>query len=203
MREKPILFSAPMVLGLLARRKTQTRRLVTGAALVWLDSGLTPEFTAKELSPYREVDQLWVRENFARVPASAYRMSEGVQQTIDPNDPDTAAIYAAGWDRSIPKWKPCIHMPRWACRITLPFVGSRIERLNECSETDAIAEGVVWSDRWQGFVVPGVEHPNRDFPVLSRATGREMYAALWDTINGSGAWLGNPWVWVHTFKEPS
>lgn len=89
-------------------------------------------------SDFGEVgDHLWVRENFTVVPSSAYRMSEGVQQTANPNDPDMAAIYAAGWDRSIPKWKPSIHMPRWASRSTLEITDIRVERLQDISEADA------------------------------------------------------------------
>ncbi len=98
------------------------------------------------------------------------------------------------------KLRPGIHMPRWASRLTLQVDQVRVERLNDITEDDALAEGVIWSERLEGFVVPGIGHPNKDFPVLSRPTAREMYAALWDVINGPGAWLGNPWVLAYTFR---
>jgi hypothetical protein len=67
---------------------------------------------------------------------------------------------------------------------------------------DALAEGIVHdaSAGYNRFHVPGIEHPNKKFPELSRTNAREMYAALWDRINGSGAWLENPWVWALIFK---
>ena len=74
-----------------------------------------------------------------------------------------------------------------------------MQRLQEISEEDALAEGVVQA-RDRMFVVPGISHPNKDFGELARPTAREMYAALWDVINGSGAWLGNPWVVVTDFQ---
>lgn len=204
MTDRPMLFSAPMVLAILSGRKTQTRRLVKRPAECPGDYILKPEALVapdavwwqhpefdrvgrSQESRYRVGDRLWVRENFTIVPATAYRMSEGVQQTVNPGDPDEAAIYAAGWDRSIPKWKPCIHMPRWASRITLDVVDVRVERLNDCSEADAIAEGT-------------------QEPALARIVGagwseRDMYARLWEHINGAGSWAENPWVWVYTFAR--
>lgn len=123
-----------------------------------------------------------------------------------PRDLPTDALvsYDADYDREPNdgcrgKTRVSIHMPRRASRLTLTVTDVRVQRLQEISEVDAIAEGVIWSDRWKGFVVPGVEHPNKDFPVLSRPTAREMYGALWDAINGSGAWLGNPWIIGLTF----
>lgn len=185
MKDKPILFSAPMVMALLAGRKTMTRRVIKQS------------ISAGSL--------LWVRERFALVPSSAYRRSDGVEQTISPEDPDMAAIYAAGWDRSKPMWRPSIHMPRWASRITLHVTNVKTQRVHNITDEDAIAEGVIWSEKWAGFVVPGIEHPNKDFPVLSRPTAREMFAALWSVINddragGAYSWAANPWVAAYTFE---
>lgn len=153
----PIIFSAPMVLALLAGRKTMTRRIPT------------PQW--RKVVPG---DRLWVRENFAKVPTSAYRRSEGVQQTVSPEDPDFAAIYAAGWDRSIPKWKPCIHMPRWASRLTLAVTATKIEPLQDISEEDAKAEGV---------------EPIIDHGVGNRHLHRIAFEQLWERLHGAGSWL--------------
>ncbi|PZU95521.1 MAG: hypothetical protein DI527_00500 [Chelatococcus sp.] len=97
----------------------------------------------------------------------------------------------------MPEWvgrrRASMHMPRWASRITLPVSGVHVERLQAITEEAALAEGVVPHPDG-GFHVVGVPHPNPRFPYLSRPTAREMYAALWDVINGPGAWAANPWV---------
>lgn len=90
-------------------------------------------------------------------------------------------------------------MPKWASRLTLIVTDVRIQRLQDLTEDDAISEGIVPHPSGVGFWVPGVEHPDPNFPWLSRSTPREMYAALWDTINGSGSWGTNPWVSAYTF----
>ncbi len=213
MKERPILFSAPMVQAVLEDRKTQTRRIIKPQPDRLVDLGRgpipyrgaapPPEMPSAKMSvpidcPYGFAgDRLWGREN--------YRLDvayDGGKPTDAP--PNAAVFYEAGGkvgDGVPGKQHPSIHMPRWATRLVLEVTEIRVQRLNDCSEADALAEGVVWSDRWQGFIVHGVEHPNRDFPVLARATAREMYAALWDVINGSGSWLSNPWIWAVTFKR--
>lgn len=132
-------------------------------------------------------DRLWVREAWTKVPATAYRMSEGVQQVVNPDDRDEAAIFAAGWDRSIPKWKPSIHMPRWASRLTLEITDVRVERLRAISEADALAEGI--------------QEPSL-VPLLGAFwSSRDGYAKLWEHINGKGSWAANPWVWALSLKR--
>lgn len=127
-------------------------------------------------------DQLWVKESFAIVPATAYRNSDGVAQTVDPNDLDNAAIYRAGFDRSgRPRWKPSIHLPRWASRITLKVTGVKIERLQDISEEDAISEGVP-----------------RDF--LEHVHGPAGFRDIWESIHGPGSWEANPWVVAVSFS---
>lgn len=198
MRDHPIIFSAPMVLALLAGRKTQTRRLAWRDPLpvpddardYWLARGAkvsgaddTDTRLAWMPSPWQRVkpgDRLWVRENWKPVPASAYRCSEGVQQTPNPGDPDEAAVYGAGWDRSTggAPWRPSIHMPRWASRLTLSVTDVRVQRLQEISEADAEAEG---------FVSIGVDDPGR------------WFANLWNSLHGPDAWAANPEVVALTF----
>lgn len=125
MTDRPIIFSAPMVRALLDGRKTQTRRLA-----------------ASPLRHCQPGDRLYVREAFTLVPSSAYRMSEGVEQVLNPTDPDVAAIFTVGWERSIPKWRPSIHMPRWASRLTLIVEAVRFQRLSAITDADALAEGI-------------------------------------------------------------
>lgn len=223
MTDRPIIFSAPMVCALLARRKTQTRRLAT--------------------SPLRRCepgDRLWVRESFAaeelsRPPQTAKatvrerrlsgRTSVVVCDELDGADglrylADDAWVQIANSEEAGDAWSeafhygcadggrpsgyrgksiPSIHMPRWASRLTLIVAEARVEPLNSITDDDAVAEGIV-QDEAGSWHVPGIEHPNPNFPALSRATPREMYAALWDTLHGSGEWLGNPDVLVLTFS---
>ena len=91
-------------------------------------------------------------------------------------------------------WKPSIHMPRWASRITLEVTGVRVERLQDISEADAIAEGVtgVSSGGVTLFTTTGVN---------CFQAAKDAYAALWELINGPGSWDANPWVWVVEFKR--
>lgn len=178
MKERPILFSAPMVRAILDGRKTQTRRVVKGEALRWLNDGFTPKFVAdyqNRLCPYgKPGDHLWVRETF---------------HTVDGH----SAFYRADYEHN-PKgdkehgivWTPSIHMPRWASRISLKIIGVRVERLQDISEKDAWAEGC------EGF----------DDDVSGGKSGYCEYAELWEEINGKGSWDANPWVWVIKFKSP-
>ena len=218
MSDRPILFSASMVQALLAGTKTQTRRLLNpqpsaechGFQKVFseppyfesLDGAGKPiyAFPVKDgVMPYPRIrfgigDRLYVRETWRYESGGAiYDAAGGQEDYIEPG-----FQYRADHRNPARGWKPGIHMPLRASRLTLTVTDVRVERLNDCSEADALAEGVVWSP--MGYVVPGVEHPNKDFPVLSRGTAREMYAALWDVINGSGAWLANPWVVVVCFR---
>lgn len=197
MAERPMLMSAPMVRAILAGTKTQTRRIAKGVATV---HAITGEPLAKLDSagprvacPYGQPgDRLWVREAHAIVPRTAYAHSEGVQQTLRPDDPyeHDAAIYREGWTRSNSgfKWRPSIHMPRWASRITLEITSVRVERLQDIGEADCVAEGC-----------PGGAGAILGYAYA--ATPLEHYHWLWNDINGAGAWELNPWVWVVEFRR--
>lgn len=210
MKERPILFSGPMVRAILEGRKTQTRRLVRGVEAMadtydgpaFTETGWRWKFGAAHpftyvACPYGQAgDRLWVRETWTIVPRTAYAHSEGVQQTLRPNDNHDAAIYKAEWTRSSPGgWRSPRFMPRWASRLTLEVVGVRVERLQDISEDDAIAEGMQ--------ALPGV----LSRPLGSKGphlphTARDAFKGLWDDINGKRApWSSNPWVWVVEFRR--
>lgn len=200
-KERPILFSAPMVRALMAGTKTQTRRPVKGFALKWLTmhDGFNAEFVAlpeNHKSPFGYVDdRLWVREAWAR------------------DDEDGQILYRAddneetrNWDQlraefGLAKynWKPSIHMPRAVSRLSLQITGVHIERLQDISEQDAIAEGVrplAGSDGPNYWTVDaGGIH-------LNHPTAVGAYSMLWEWINGEDSWASNPWVWVVEFKHP-
>ena len=219
MTERPIIFSAPMVRALLDDRKTQTRRAVKPQPLnivPFIGVGGLPTWEFGTCAHHHGVidrhikcpfgqpgDRLWVRETFAIVPRTAYACSDGVQQTLRPDDPHDAAIYRADWSRSNGgiQWRPSIHMPRWASRINLEITSVRVERLQDISEADAKAEGVCelpgqaaergcW---WSGDVGAGA--------ALHGRTPFVGYRLLWEHINGARSWDANPWVWVIEFKR--
>lgn len=210
MTSRPILFSGPMVRALLDGTKTQTRRALRP------DQGLFREgqegvdcwtgfmgwqsvewafanrgACGKGCLPRIAVgDLLWVRERGWMSPRKDAFLPLVDNEGKAPTSPQDGAPYKA---------TPSIHMPRWASRLTLEVTEVRVQRLHEISEADAEAEGCLFDAEKRWWHVPGVEHPNKDFPVLARPTAREMYAALWDAINGSGAWGGSPWVVAYTF----
>lgn len=203
MTDRPILFSAPMVRALIEGRKTQTRRVLKVLNAGMLDAAerdggkcLLP------LARFAVGDRLWVRESWLKPFAntdtgSKAEMAGYIYRADGPEYLDLAA-QKHQWGKEA-KWKVSIHMPREASRLTLPVTEVRVQRLQDINLPDALNEGVTYSEELRAFVVPGVAHPDRAFPVLSRSSAREMYAALWDVINGSGAWLANPWVVASTF----
>jgi hypothetical protein len=120
----------------------------------------------------------------------AYRCSTGIYQKINPSDDYEACVYRENFDRarSFP-WRPSIHMPRWASRITLEITGIRVERLQDISEKDAEAEGA----RFELAEIDSVR-------LGAEASHRGGFQNLWRRINGNDSWDANPWVWVVEFK---
>ena len=191
MKEKPILFSGPMIRAILANTKTQMRRIFKPDRMTWDANGRYTTYAMRggELSttgsgpfkpsswlhycPYGQPgDRLWVRESFARVPTAC-----GSEDIV------FAADYQDGSDRAAGvRYTPSIHMPRAVSRITLEITGVRVERLQDISRGDAMAEGCPFPNMAQG------------------PDPRDWYAELWGAINGPDSWAENPWAWVVEFK---
>ena len=249
MKTRPILMNGPMVRAVLSGQKTQTRRLVKGIVedvrrgdwyadrrLVHkptcqlgfcetVDDGvlacdgydLEPN-GAGIRSPYGGPgDRLWVRETW------------GLFDT-EPKDGEKAKVFyrATDGDRDELRyqlWRPSIHMPRWASRITLEVVSVRVERLQDITEADAIAEGVTvhtLPEEWQAARAR-VGGPNvsisldrepsqalieelelydvRHYPARPVMAAVQAFERLWESINGPGSWAANPWVWRIEFKR--
>lgn len=201
MRERPILFSAPMVRAILSGQKTVTRRVVKSD---WIQSERAPLETStgvfhfwcsgEHSCPYgRPGDRLWVREAWAadaQVNAVAPRdMSQG-EPILYPAD---GAIRQAGCAMITPgKTRPSIHMPRWTSRILLEITAVRVERLQGISEDQAEAEGVHRDKRMWFATDDG--GPAFTWP-------QHAFEHLWRKINGAESWDANPWVWVVEFKR--
>lgn len=196
MTERPILFNAEMVRAILDGRKTVTRRDVKPAKCQ--DSGadlaaceVAGEVNGKgdvRLCPYgKPGDRLWVRE--------AWTTRQGLDG-VAPRDisRDQSIGYIADTEEApwLGKVRPSIHMPRWASRILLEVTDVRVERLQEISADDAVAEGVD-----AGICRRFVEtSPSRHTLLPTEIHG---FAGLWSSTGGD--WDANPWVWVIEFKR--
>ncbi len=199
MKEHPIIFSGPMVKAILEGRKTQTRRL-NGLKKVneqpdnfefieqdrhgyfvfrkYLDRDRDAYYDRFTRCPYGQVgDRLWVREAFTKIEGTGqgdWNLMYKADPTVDPY--------------GLAKWKPSIHMPRWASRITLEITGVKVERIQEIQDTptDALKEGIKLK---QPYV-------HADLKVVAD------FKELWDSINAKRGygWDVNPWDWALTFK---
>lgn len=186
MKEYPILFSGPMVRALLDGSKTQTRRPVKGFALELLAPEMfTPEYVAlpeNHNCPYGyQGEHLWVRESYADI---------GARLTYRADLDDGAHC-------KVVKWIPSIHMFRADSRILLEIVSMRVERLNDCSEADARAEGAKHYEPANHLSHGGWSHDGH----YVHETALASYVKLWESINGADSWDVNPWVWVVEFRR--
>jgi hypothetical protein len=188
--ERPIIFSGSMVRALLEGRKSQTRRIVKDAPVT--------HFYRTSKIPYTVGQHLWVRETWAdsyedgdkpSVWTRIYYRADGEPfgRWLDPN---------TGELRDGIKWRPSIHMPRQASRITLRVTELRVQRLQDISEQDAKAEGAMWHDG-RGIGQSGWRH---DYTYV-HADVRSSFARLWNHLHGPGAWEANPWVAAISFER--
>lgn len=191
MKERPINMRAEEVRAILARRKTQFRRVMR----------TQPDFVAgygnpgQKRTPYsggsvnpaiipcpfgQPGDRLWARECW------------GVSADTNPKTGLADILFRADQAaKQACRWRPSIHMPRWACRIILEVVSVRVERLQDISRADAKAEGL-WPSPHNGLeMVNGVPYGNAQL----------AFRALWRSINGPEDWEANPWVWVVEFRR--
>lgn len=208
MKETPILMCAEMVRATLEDRKTQTRRVgkcqhdeatelgvesighatkgtVLQATYRAFPKGGTARWALCECPYGQPGDRLWVRETFAPCVGGA-------------RGPLNPTLYRAdnceGYENLT--WKPSIFMFRWESRLTLEITGVRVERVQEISDEDAIAEGI------EGDGVMFRDYSPEGTGLFTQ-TPRSSYCGLWDSINAKRGfgWDKNPWVWVLTFKR--
>lgn len=208
MSERPILFNGAMVRAVLDDRKTQTRRQIfrkedtSGSVKFagWLDFWKRGSFATFIDSTTGNAVQRKVRCPFG-APGDTLRVREAwtTESRFDGVKPSrlpkTARIHYMA-NGSKPAWagrgRPSIFLPTWASRLTLEVVSVRVERLQDISEADAVAEGIERSAGGWNYGNVACRH----FP-----TARDAYWSLWDSINGAGAWASSPWVWVVEFRR--
>jgi len=206
-KERPILMSGPMVKAILDGRKTQTRRIVkktfpslsssTGYSIrLNRNRSIETDERALPFCPYGQPgDRLWVRETFlpcirtgheGRIPigeATYVCFRDGSQKfrkngNYYQEPPHNGSL---NWP-SCAVWRPSIHMPRWASRITLEITDVRVEHLQDISVEDVQAEGCTGSP-------------------FGPIGDRILFPTLWDQIHSEGSWAANPWVWCISFKR--
>jgi hypothetical protein len=209
MKEVPILFSGEMVRAIIAGKKTMTRR-TTGLHRVnkspdkvqFIRMQEYPDGTYRAIfqhddadapgsikSPYGKTgDVLWVREswNVEQIPAPP----EG--------DRDQLLYYYKATEKQYVdmKWKPSIHMPKVISRTWMLVTNINVERLQDVSDEDAIAEGVerIGDPAKGGF---------KDYVAEGKSPwmcARNSFFTLWQSINGEDSLCENPWVWAVSFK---
>ena len=202
-KERPILFSAPMVRAILEGRKTVTRRAVKIQPRTKGDIGSYgqgqpfirhPDPTKRNPEcPYgRPRDRLWVGEAWAadaQVDSIAPRdLSQG-EPIMYPADGCVRQTGCAMVSQG--RGRPSIHMPRWASRILLEITDVRVERLRDISVLQVRDEGCEVREFW----LFGADAEKRQQIAAS------VFGGLWSGINGQESWGANPWVWVAKFTR--
>lgn len=208
MKETGLMFKAPLVRAILEGRKTQTRRVVnrlplrvnheTNAMEADVDNIENGKFVDRIPCPMGQPgDRIYVRETWqgplmsnkewedhyfseAEELPSKFHTTAYCQYAADGGPPPE---FTTMDDELVARWKPSIHMPKWAARIWLEITGVRVERLQEITPDNCIAEGA--------------------WPVEQRELGRgheavSAFRELWESTGGD--WAANPWVWVVDFK---
>ena len=208
MTDKPIIFSGPMVRALLDGQKTQTRRILKpqpdtkNGGTIWSGTpfgplsynGTWPDGTRSIQSvPYAPGDRLYVREALALdghpEPSNRYQADDAplLWKTRD------QAVWLSEYARDV---APSIHMPRWASRLTLTVTEVRVQRLQEISTLDCIAEGIAPD------LADAMEASGRS-DLAQRHAYHDTYVAgyrtLWNSLHGPDAWDANPWVVAVSF----
>ncbi len=226
---KPILFSTEMVQAILEGRKTQTRRILKPQPdfnKAWENLGFSEnKFGIKTDLEIPDID---VTGNFLgvsspieidgfkatgmcipNIPIKIHKgdilwVRETWQTTWNENKKSWDTIYKADggyWidDDGIMKWKPSIYMPKKRARIFLEVTNVRVERLQDITEEDAIAEGI--KKTWINDDIKQCKFKNYINDGKGSKSPIDSFISLWKKINGEDSWNANPWVWVYEFKQ--
>lgn len=196
MTDRPIIFSAPMVQALLAGRKTQTRRVLDNKRGIMRERD-----DALDCVRFYVGDRLWVRESYQQWPPENLRADADRPRLYRATDPEPPAMdipsFAHHWQGKF-RWRPSIHMPRWASRLTLTFTDVRVQRLLDISEADAEAEGIERLKSGRGFYDPTATKAAVHLGEWT-STAKQGFSRLWNSLHGDDAWDANPWVVALTF----
>ena len=227
-KERPIVFAAPMVRSILEGQKTVTRSPIKDQPPTghkwrgWVVDSTNSKIVGKAsfdegggpLShkpvyarcPYgKPGDRLWVRETFATLSPGDYepvKPARGYGQDIRYSATDPLAGLCA--DTRGYKWRASVQMPRWASRILLEVTGIRVERLRSTEDIELLADlGDMLEDcdSVAGKEFSRIEHLQSAGAPLRMIPEMYGFKAFWDDRNGAGSFDANPWVWVVEFKR--
>lgn len=225
-RERPIVMNGAMVRAILEGRKTQTRRVVKPQPPAGYEPHIAPDFAEgkfrngyalwqPECPHGKPGDRLWVRETWrldfdsgsGSLGADGRYRRDAIYRVVFKAGGDDTPIEWEGFDDDADpyiealgrddSWRPSVHMPRWASRLTLRIAGVRVERVQDISEADAIAEGI------DSARLGNVGWLGTDAPREAGYSYIPAFRELWGSINaGRGhSWASNPWVWALTFER--
>ena len=198
MTDRPIIFSGPMVRALLDGKKTQTRRLAWREPRDPSTHKIADSY--QRPSPWQKVqpgDRLWVRENWQALSFGDYLPTKST--TADVRYAATDALGDADKDVRGYPWRPSIHMPRWASRLTLIVTATKVEPLQAISPDDAWNEGVERrSPKVRQMWLFGADAAERE-RIYKHACVWE-FEDLWKSLHGPEAWDANPDVVALTFR---
>lgn len=231
--ERPILFSTPMVQAILDGRKTQTRRVVKFPENVRVETvnhwskapvagyGIKGEFVPLNINggistkafyehsikcPYGQPgDRQWVRETWQGYRQTSYEYDEWeeMESPKDRHEQPYSPVYKADGKNFPEKWQPSIFMPREFSRIDLLIEDIRVERLQDISAEDALAEGIERNNMGLGngeTYKDYIDCPNDKWEWFGCPIN--SFQSLWDSINGKTyPWKSNPWLWVIEFSR--
>jgi hypothetical protein len=215
-KDIPIIYSAPMIRAMIEDRKTETRRLlytkrktrngIIPASAKYLQNyppprgrlgpeGFPTDIAVDEywtLSPWHSAKvgaRLWVRESHRLTDCECPEACRGAGHVWYEANQEGYRNVAGN------RLRPSIHMPRWASRLTLIVTGTKIERLQDISEADALAEGIRHiGGKFDGcYVVDGTN-------IMSGVSAVSCFERLWDSLHGSGAWVFDPFIIAISYR---
>lgn len=221
-KERPILFSGPMVCAILEGRKTQTRRIMKPQPSCYVGTVLATNLNSDNLKPASYFDSYcserkskenprgkgihwcwwspddrqgpdWIRCPYG-IPGQRLWVRESFALHPTMQECGHHAVFYRAHDTILPenKWSASMFMPRWASRILLEITDVRVERLRDISEDDAIAEGC---GKLPPFMDEGGSH------TATEMRYRSGFRDTWESINGPDSWNINPFVWVISFRR--
>lgn len=217
MKDRPILFSGPMVRQILAGQKTQTRRTVKGLphdvrrvvrmrdAYVFAAPRRFVEVGGQQIPVVEECvnlrcpygtpgDRLWVREAFLVDHEGMTYAADGAE--IEPPEHPAPGLKWEGKEGR----HPSIHLPRWASRIMLEITSIGVERVQAISETDIRAEGIPAKSADAPGWLEG-RFPNATASLWDKCAALYQWRVCWQQLHGPESWEANPWVWAISFKR--
>ena len=187
-KPKPMVYTGPMVLAIMADLKTNSRRIINPKIYEPFDPAKNVE-AMKYFAPHQPGDIVYVGEHLFNQDCFVAYKCDGLEFTV----PETHKAKVWPWKKSL---LSNIFMPRWAARTWLEILDVKAEKIQDISTEDVIAEGIDVLSK-----LPLIVPPDTDLDGLVLKIARMEMKKLWNSIHGPDAWKDNDWVWVYKFKR--